>query len=163
MTVDEILDAVIAREGGAIITEDPADRGGRTRYGISERAHPEAWVHGPPTLTDAKAIYARQYVAPFAELVDIGIDERIRVALIDDAVLSGVRAAIQTLQLAVGVEPDGVLGPKTIAAAHGEDGQYVLVRLVQRRAHRLARIVEHAPSQAKFLVGWIDRCLSMLG
>jgi lysozyme family protein len=163
MTVDEILDAVIAREGGALITADPVDAGGRTRYGISERAHPEAWLHGPPTLTDAKAIYEKHYVAPFAPLVDVGIDERVRVALIDDAVLSGTRTAIMTLQLAVGVVVDGVLGPETIAAAQAEDGQYVLIRLVQRRAHRLARIVERDPRQAKFIVGWMDRCVSMLG
>lgn len=163
MTVDEILDAVIEREGGPLITADPLDAGGRTRYGISERAHPDAWLHGPPTRSDAKAIYAKQYVAPFTPLVDAGIDERVRVALIDDAVLSGVRTAVTTLQQAVGVDPDGILGPKTIAAAHAEDGQWLLVRLVQRRAHRLARIVERNHFQAKYIVGWIDRTLSMLG
>jgi hypothetical protein len=33
---------------------------------------------------------------------------------------------------------------------------------IQRRAHRLARIMEQDHSQAQWIVGWIDRSLSFL-
>jgi lysozyme family protein len=164
MTVDGIIDGILQREGpGISISRDPADRGGRTRYGISERAHPETWRLGPPHLEDARAIYIREYVTPFIPLLVAGIDERIRAALIDDAVLSGVETAIRTLQHVVGTTEDGMLGPVTIAAARTVwPPQRLLIALVQRRAHRLARIVEQDHSQAKWIVGWIDRCLSFL-
>jgi hypothetical protein len=29
------------------------DRGGRTRFGVSEKAHPEGWRKGPPSFDDA--------------------------------------------------------------------------------------------------------------
>src|SRR3546814_18148271 len=35
MMIDDLIEAVIAREGGYV--DDPADRGGATRWGITER------------------------------------------------------------------------------------------------------------------------------
>lgn len=165
MTIDELLDGILAREGpGTPPYLDPADRGGRTAWGIDERSHPEAWRHGPPSSTDAKVIYAKQYVQPFAPLVEAGLDERVRIALVDDAVLSGVPTAIRTLQQVLGVTVDGVIGPETVAALsqYQDENGWLLVQLVKRRAHRLARIVERDHTQARFIVGWIDRTLSFL-
>lgn len=166
MTIDEILDGILEREGeGTPPYLDPVDKGGRTRWGISERSHPMAWVDGPPSRETAKYIYTRRYVAPFDALRDVGIDERVRVALIDDAVLSGTKAAIKSLQRVLGCTPDGVIGHETIAAAvkANTDAQWLLTRLVQDRAQRLARIIERNPSQARYAVGWITRALSFLG
>ena len=42
----DLIDRIIKREGGDKETNDPKDAGGRTKYGISERAHPEVWVDG---------------------------------------------------------------------------------------------------------------------
>lgn len=169
MTEDELLDGILTREGpGTPPYQDPADRGGRTAWGIDERSHPNAWLPGPPTRAQARAIYTTAYIAPFDALAQAGVDERVRVALIDDAVMSGVGMAIRTLQRIVGVAPDGVIGPATMTALTARcalngraDG--VLVALVQARAHRLAKIIEAHHDQARFVVGWIDRCLSFLG
>ena len=53
--IDRIIDNVIAAEGGSTATNDPADGGGRTQYGISERANPEAWADGKVTAEEARA------------------------------------------------------------------------------------------------------------
>lgn len=163
MTTDALIDGVLDREGPGVPPEylDSADKGGRTAWGISEHAHPEAWQPGPPTRDEARAIYLRAYVGPF-DVLGL-IDDRVRVALVDDAVLSGVGTAIRTLQGVLGVDVDGVIGPKTVAAVHRLGGDWMLTRLVQQRAHRLARIVQVDPTQLRFLVGWIDRCTSLLG
>jgi len=165
MNDDDILEAIIVREGGEAITDDASDFGGRTRYGISERAHPEAWRNGPPSKEQAKKIYTRTYLLPFAPLVNIGIDERVREALIDDAVLSGPKTAIRSLQNVLGVPADGVIGPRTLEAAlkANIEGHWLLTRLVQDRALRLARLVQQRPNQLRYLVGWLSRCLSFLG
>ena len=164
MTIDDVIDQVLEREGeGVPPYTDPKDFGGRTRWGISERAHPEAWKAGPPTQEMARQIYAREYVAPFDGLRDVHIDERVRVALIDDAVLSGVKTSIRSLQRVLGVEVDGWIGPETITAAIQADGQWLLIRLVQARALRIARIVQNDSTQLKYLSGWITRVFGMLG
>ena len=164
MTIDDVIDGVLEREGeGTPPYADPKDAGGRTRYGISERAHPEAWKSGPPTQEMARQIYAREYVAPFDGLRDVHIDERVRVALIDDAVLSGVKTSIRSLQRVLGVEIDGWIGPETITAAIQADGQWLLIRLVQARALRSARIVQNDSAQLKDLAGWVTRWFGMLG
>lgn len=89
-----------------------------TKYGIDAASH---WREVDiPTLTEkqAEAIYRRAYAAPirFDDLLR-GVD----VTVFDSAVNSGVWRAAKWLQQAVGAEPDGYIGPKTLTAmqAHG--------------------------------------------
>ena len=160
MTVDQILDDLIRREGGYV--HDPADRGGPTKYGITQRTL-QTWRGQVVTPTDvrqltadeARAIYQRRYVdAPgFATLPD-----PLRAQVIDDAVLSGPRQAVKDVQRAIGgVTVDGQLGPTTRAALDAAGARLVHARLIQARAVRLARIVQRDPTQARFLSGWLTR------
>jgi lysozyme family protein len=82
--------------------------------------------------------------------------------LVDDAVLSGPRAAVTTLQLALGVKPDGLLGPVTVAAATEADAKSLRTKLVVARALRLARIVQRDSTQSRFIVGWLQRTFGFL-
>lgn len=62
MDVDELIDELIEREGGYI--HHPADKGGPTRYGITEtvaRAHGYAGVMSALPRDEAVAIYRRLY------------------------------------------------------------------------------------------------------
>ena len=160
MTIDQILDEVIRREGGYV--HDPVDRGGPTHYGITQRTL-RAWRGHPVTAADvhrltrdeARAIYQRRYVdAPgFATLPD-----RLRAQVIDNAVTSGPRQAIRDLQRAIGgIRVDGKLGPKTCAALTRRGVAVVHAQLIQVRAARIGRIVQRDPSQARFLNGWLTR------
>ena len=166
MTVDAILDEVIRREGGYV--HDPADRGGPTKYGITQRTL-RAWRGQPMTAADvrqltrdeARAIYRRQYVdAPgFATLPD-----PLRAQVMDNAVTSGPRQAIRDLQRAIGgVTVDGRLGPKTRAALQRQGVAAVHARLIQARAVRIGRIVQRDPTQARFLAGWLTRITAFAG
>ena len=77
MTSDQILDDVIRREGSYV--HDPQDRGGPTKYGITQRTL-RAWRGQAVTAEDvrqvtrdeARAIYRRRYVDDpgFARLPD---------------------------------------------------------------------------------------------
>jgi lysozyme family protein len=89
-------------------------------------------------------------------------DDSLRAQLVDDGVLSGPRAAVTSLQLELGVKPDGALGPVTVAAANAANPVVLRRKLAVARALRLARIVQKDKTQAKFLVGWLTRALGFL-
>ncbi len=160
MTIDQILDDLIRREGGYV--HDPVDRGGPTNYGITQRTL-RAWRGQAVTAAEvrrltrdeARAIYQRRYVdAPgFATLPD-----PLRAQVVDDGVLSSPRQAVRDLQRAIGgVRVDGRLGPKTRAAIRRRGARVVHARLLQTRTVRLGRVVQKDLSQARFLAGWLTR------
>ena len=160
MTIDQILDEVIRREGGYV--HDPADRGGPTKFGITQRTL-RAWRGQAVTAddvqrltkTEARTIYRRRYVDDpgFARLPD-----PLRAQVVDNGVLSGPRQAVKDLQRAIGgVTVDGRLGPTTRAALRQQGVAVVHARLIQVRAARIGRLVQRAPAQVRFLRGWLTR------
>jgi lysozyme family protein len=159
IAIDQILDGILDREGeGKPPYLVPGDAGGRTAWGISERSHPEAWQSGPPSRAQARDIYTKQYVYPFYQIPY----EALKMALIDDAVLSGISAAIKRLQIVLGVVPDGIIGIQTIAAIQRWSPTPLVKAYVVERAIRLTRLVQRRPSDLPFLTGWITRILSFL-
>ena len=136
VTTDQIIDDLIEREGGYV--HDPADRGGPTKHGITQRAL-RAWRGHAVTADDvrhlteeeARAIYHRRYVSEpgFTTLPD-----PLRAQVVDDGVMSGPRQAVRDLQRAIGcVQVDGVLGPKTRRALARQGHRVVHARLIQER------------------------------
>lgn len=161
MTEQQILDGILDREReGTPPYVRAGDAGGRTSWGISERAHPEAWQPGPPTRTEASAIYARTYLAPWNPLRAVA--PLLVVACVDDSVLSGVDAAIKRLQWVAGVPLDGRIGPLTVRAVQGWSERALLKRYTVERAVRVTRLVQRRPSDLVNLTGWVARILSFL-
>lgn len=164
MNTNKILDDLLDREGPG----DPAtgylaknDAGGRTNWGISERAHPEEWVHGPPSKTRAREVMLKTYIIPFFPLTVVGNDRLIE-ALIDDGVMSGVVSAIKRLQWVVGSDMDGVVGRKTVEAVKAQSGNRLLQRFVVERVIRITRLVQRRPTDLINLTGWCTRILKFL-
>ena len=118
-TVDELLDEVIAREGGFV--HQPADRGGPTKYGITQATLSE-WLGRPATVEEirqldeetAREIYVARYLAgPRIDTLPSAIVGQV----FDMAVNLGVRRAVRILQEVLGlaglrVDVDGVIGPQ---------------------------------------------------
>jgi lysozyme family protein len=128
------LDWILRAEGG--LSLDPDDRGGLTNYGISQAAYPDVDI-AALTEADARAIYQRDYWMPCrcAEL-----PPPLDLVVLDGAVLMGVGASVVQLQRALRVDIDGVLGPKTLAAAKA-NGLASLERLFTERLLYLAKAV----------------------
>jgi lysozyme family protein len=104
-----------AVEGGYV--NNPADKGGATKYGISQAAYPSLDI-ASLTLADAQAIYQRDYWA--ACQCDV-LPPPVAGLLFDAAVNHGQGWARKALQSAVGASTDGVIGPKTLAAVKAAD------------------------------------------
>jgi hypothetical protein len=60
MSFEKIIPFVLQHEGGATVTHDPNDPGGTTKYGISQKAHPDIDIEN---LTEEQAcdIYKKEY------------------------------------------------------------------------------------------------------
>lgn len=128
MNLDQSLKHLLGNEGG--YSDNPADPGGKTMYGITERvarAHGYAGEMRDLPLPAATAIYRVDYWAPIKA---DQLPDALRFHVFDAAVNSGPAQAVKWLQQAAGVTVDGVIGPKTLAAAANvTPGKYSGIRL----------------------------------
>lgn len=163
MTIDQILDDVLAREGGYV--DHPADRGDCTNRGIT-LATLAAWRGRPVTCDDVarltgdetRAIYRHVYITrPGLDRLPEG---RLRALAIDFGVHSGPQVAIRAVQRILGVTVDGVIGPRTIAAANAAPDAWRL--LLQARGAYLAGLLQRDPSQRVFAAGWLMRLMEFV-
>lgn len=156
MTFDEAFDVLLGFEGG--YSNDPADPGGETMWGVTFRVARASGYYGP--MKDmprdvAKAIYFTRYWLP-TRCNDLpGV---LRYPMFDSAVNSGVHAAIVWLQTAVSVEPDGAFGPATLHAV--EQAEYVGLAC-EFLAERLLFLTE-SPNWGKYGRGWTRRVAVVL-
>ena len=112
---DKCVQLVLDREGDYV--NDPRDPSGETKYGISKRAYPDLDITNL-TVDQAKAIYKRDYwdKAKCDEL-----PESVALAVFDGAVNHGVMAYVASLQKALRVDAEGIIGPIKLGAARRSD------------------------------------------
>lgn len=156
---------VLSKEGGYV--NDPTDKGGETKYGISDTrdgvADGKTDVNGDGkpdtrikdlTLEQASQIYFNDYWYPaYCPEWQDGIS----LLVFDAAVQHGVKKAISLLQSAAGVTADGIVGTKTKAAVLNADQEWLLARFLVYRSRYYADIIKSNPSQGKYLNGWFNR------
>jgi len=120
---------VIGREGGLV--DNPADRGGLTKYGISQSAYPKLDI-ASLTADQAAAIYKRDF---WDAIKADQLDPAIREMAFDAAVNQGVNWTKTALEQAKN-DPNVFL---------------------QLREQRYRQIAAANPSQQQFLAGWLNR------
>jgi lysozyme family protein len=135
---DRCLAEVLRLEGGYV--DDPRDPGGATKFGVTRAVLGEARGQAVSpedvkVLTEAEAgqIYRNRYwtVMRAGEL-PAGLD----LAAFDAAVNMGPGAAARLLQTALGVEADGVVGPKTLTKALSAPTPEVIAAVSELRRER---------------------------
>lgn len=151
-------------EGG--YSDNPEDGGGPTNYGITQAtwdayttAHGLAPspVAGIP-LSTAETIYRHLYW-------DAGhcdaMPAHLGICHFDWCVNHGVIGAAYTLQAALRVSQDGIIGPVTLAAiasaAQANRTGVIVARYLTLRDQWYRADVAQNPSQAVFLEGWLNR------
>ena len=161
MTIDQIIEGVLEREGG--YSDRPEDAGGPTNFGITlatltDWRHPAAVSAADvQALSRAEAwqIYRRLYVAdPGFETI---ADDNLRALLVDMGVNHGPARAIRWLQRVLGLPADGKLGPATRAALAAAHPRRVYLALCAARARIYGGMIADDPRQARFARGWLDR------
>ncbi|EKU66337.1 glycosyl hydrolase 108 [Acinetobacter pittii] len=176
MNIEQYLEELIKREGGYV--NNPADRGGATKYGITEAVARTNGFKGNMKdlpLDVAKAIYKKQYwTDPRFDQVNI-ISSLVAEELLDTGVNCGVAFAKPLLQRALNLlnnqgkggwpdlAVDGIYGSATLGALkiflakRGKDGEKVMLKVLNiMQGQRYIEICERNPTQEQFFYGWIS-------
>lgn len=174
MTIDELIEEVIAREGG--YSNHPADRGGATRWGITEAVARQHGFTGEMRVFprgEAVAIYRRIYwLRPrFAEVAERA--PALAAELFDTGINMGTGVAARFLQRALNalnrstkdypdMAVDGAIGAATLTALgafldqRGPAGEIVLIKAVEAlQGERYLALAESRPANEAFLYGWL--------
>jgi lysozyme family protein len=167
--LDQALEFLLEEEGGW--SNHPADRGGKTMYGVTQAVYDDYRVRLKKTT---KQTVAKITKAEAREIYDVlywracGADRLpwpISYITFDAAVNSGVSRAVRWTQAGLQVPQDGKLGPGTVAAATkavaNQEGSS-LFAIVDQRVQFLAALVKRSPSQSAFLLGWWRRTIRVL-
>jgi len=148
------IDKTLVNEGGYV--NDPDDRGGETKYGISKKQYPDLDIKSL-TIDEAKEIYKRDYWDKVS--ADDIEDEHIAFELFDTAVNMGVRTATKLIQLSCEAHPDGIMGANTLNKINSSNKELILTKFKLAKVARYAYLCKKRPENKKYLFGWINRTL----
>mgnify|MGYP001259337838 FL=1 len=183
--VDRIIDDILAVEGEEY-TDNPADSGGPTKYGITQ-ATLAKWRRRPVTpaevaaLTreEAREIYYHRFVVDPGYVGVLELSERIAAELVDTGVNMGPAVATMFLQRSLNalnrqqrdypdIAVDGACGPRTLAALRaylakrGTEGETVLLKALNcLQGERYIDIAERRPKDEEFVYGWLRARVSL--
>lgn len=154
------LEVTMAFEGGW--SNHPSDRGGKTKYGITQKTL-RAYNRRMGTWLTIQGLKPEQaanvyWTMYWMEMRIHKLPEQVQGLMFDWSVHAGF-FAIRSLQRHFKLKPDGVVGPRTRAAVANSltTGVSTVRALAIRRMNHLCRLVRRDRKQGDFLVGWWAR------
>jgi lysozyme family protein len=148
----EALQHVLKHEGGYVFHKD--DPGGETNLGCTKKVWEEYCGHPVDTKTmkaltpaDVGPLYKLKY---WDKIKGDDLPHGVDYIVFDAAINSGPGRAAKWLQATVGVEPDGGIGPKTLAAVAGFSPKDLIEDYSKRRLSFLMDL----PTWDTFGKGW---------
>lgn len=163
---------------GTKYTNDPADSGGPTKFGITKKTYETFFGHvvnddeiKSMTSAVAKQIYAAQYWAPLrcGEIKALNL----AITFFDSAVLYGVGTTTFLIQRALAlcgapIKLDGILGDKTMGFINSMGGGSQPQRSVLTNAFHgllldhIDAVIVANPKDERFRKGWTERADRLL-
>ena len=158
---NSIFEYILSVEGG--YSNDKADKGGKTKYGIIEvEARKYGYQGDMRDLTKdiAKNIYKNKYY--LSNNLDKIKDKRVALSIADWTINSGswgLKKAQQTINILKGdvLVVDGKIGEKSIEAINTVNPEMFLTQYHELQRKFYYSIVKSNPSQSIFLKGWLNR------
>lgn len=157
------FEATMLAEGGYVLHNVPADRGGMTFAGISRKNWPQwrGWIDidagSTPEAQDVRAFYHEKFWLPL-RMSEVA-DQKVAATIYDFAVNAGTGIAVKLAQIVVGTTPDGRMGPKTLAAINAMDSRLFILAYALAKVARYRDIIARDKTQLKFISGWLSRTL----
>lgn len=149
MNFEQSFQRLMRFEGG--YTDNPADRGGKTNFGVTEAVARSFGYTGP--MVDMPQDFARKvYQKAYWDACSCDdLPDCVRYDVFDAAVNSGTGQAGKWLQRAVGVADDGVIGPQTIKACQSTSS------IANKFNGQRLMFMTTLPSWTTFGKGWARR------
>ena len=154
---------ILSWEGGFV--NDPDDRGGATNKGVTIATFRSVFGNHK-TVADLKAMTDDQWLLVFKKYywdrwkADQIADQSVANILVGWVWGSG-KPGITLVQKILKVTPDGLVGPKTLAAVNAYDPKKLFELVWKRREKYFNDIVAARPANKKFLKGWMRRLNSV--
>jgi lysozyme family protein len=149
------LAAVLVHEGGFV--NNPKDPGGMTNLGCTKTTWEDHCGHPVDektmralTPSDVGPLYRQKY---WNKVCGDDLPAGVDYVVFDAAINSGPGRAAKWLQACVGVEPDGGIGPKTLAAIRAFEPKQLISDYSKRRLSFLMDL----PTWGVFGKGWARR------
>jgi lysozyme family protein len=148
---------VLVHEGGYV--NHPADPGGATNRGVTQRVYDDflksRQMKARPvkeiTSAEVEAIYRQKY---WNLMKGDQLPAGVSYVVFDGAVNSGVAQSVKWLQRALGINPDGLIGPATLeAVASHPDHDDLIAKICDRRMAFLKALKTYST----FGRGWASR------
>ncbi len=154
---EQAFNYLLLFEGG--FSDDKNDKGGITKFGISERSYPNIDIT-QLTLEEAKNIYYEDFW--LKNKCDKIIHTKVAIKLFDISVNTGLKVAARILQRAVRasgimLSEDGIIGEKTINSVNKIDGGILLSALKSEIAGYYRIIITKNDRLKVFENGWLNR------
>lgn len=152
---------LIQLEGG--YTNHPDDQGGPTNQGVTLNTY-KSYCGQEKTIKDLRNMSYGIWCDIMKDmywdkcLADDIDNQSVAEILVDWCVNSGL-VGLRKVQEIVGVKPDGIAGPKTLAAINGADAKELFDRIMAARRQFFVNIVKRNPNQKVFINGWMNRLL----
>lgn len=161
----ETLASLFARAAETGWADDEADLGGKTMCGVTLTTYQTYCRRKQLPTPTAKELRALS----FGRWKDIlktlywdkwradGIRSQGVAEMLTDWVWASGSYGIRIPQSILGVDVDGVVGAKTLAAVNARDGEQLFAQLRHERREFVDRICKSRPANRKFRQGWLNR------
>ena len=163
---DSIIDKNLEHEGGYV--NDKNDRGGKTKYGITE-PFMEDFKYALPsgktipiedlTVDDAKKLYKAMW-----DRYNLGYvrEKDVAYVIFDYMINTFYHTAAKRVQeilntRGAALKVDGHLGEKSLNAIHESDRKWLIDEVLKNRQFHHRKDVNENPAQLKFYAGWMNR------
>lgn len=156
---------ILSYEGGFV--NDPDDAGGATNKGVTiatwrkvgydKDGDGDIDVADLKLITDEEAVNAVLRPHYWNRWKADQINSQSLANILVDWLWGSGKHGIVIPQRMLGVQADGIVGPKTLAALNSADPRSFFAELKAEREQFFLRIVAAKPTQKKFLKGWLRR------
>jgi lysozyme family protein len=175
-TIDQMIDRTIGLEGG--YSNNPADLGGETMWGITVRVARENGYSGPMASLPrdlAVGIYRHEYAEKPGFTQVAAVYPNVAAELFDSGVNLGAHWPSLWLQIALNafnrqgklyadIQEDGQVGPATLKALQGyknirgTEGELVLLKALNcQQGQRYLDLARQRSANEEFAYGWFRR------
>lgn len=164
--INKLVKKILKWEGGAKYTNNPIDKGGPTKYGITL----DTWKNvgydknGDGTINskDIKLLTEKDFQIVLKKNFwdkwkgDMIKNQSLANLVVDWLWCSGKWGIIYP-QRALGIKADGIVGNKTISSLNNANQEAIFKKIWNMRKTFFLNIVKKNPCQKVFIKGWLNR------